>query len=474
MSSEQQKKVDKLEQIRLLHRAVSQPDVFKFIVLRYNHFSAVNEVERDLREFAPDRSLLRLRTEREDYYSLIQKIERHTGFVLIEDFQYLASTATFFIGFNQRRDYLSKLPIQLICFLPQGSEYLRICMDNLRDWWSIRNLVLELSVEVNFNVIESIPSIDSISTLGGITEADKRKELARILARIESLEPTAENSQLLLSLYPQAHQLYIDLGEYNEALPLAHTWLKVLERSEKPEAKQTEVWMALSENHWLLGNYEKSLRLGLKVAAAIEPDVSTKALLLADAYNNIAVAYGRMGDHGKHLEYNLKALHLREKELLPDNPALAQSYNNLAETYMDLGDYIQALEYHQKALAVWEKAFSLEHSDIASSYNNLAATYFGLGDYEKALTYNQKALSIREKVLGAHHPALAESYNNLALVYNDLGHDKKAIEYMKKAVDIFEQAFPEGHPNLQLARKGLKILEAAQHNKIKESNNQSQ
>lgn len=465
MSSENHNNTDWTEQIGLLHRAVRQADVFKFIILRYNHFSAVTQVEHDLQEFAPTRPLLRLRAEQEDYYSLIQKIEQHSGFILIEDFQYLAATPSFFIGFNQRRDYLSKLPIQLLCFLPEGPEYIRTCMDNLRDWWSIRNFVLELRVEIHLNEMESIASMNSISKLGGITEAGKRKELSRILGRIESLDLEAENSQLLLSLYPQAHQLYLDLGEYNEALLLAHTWLKVLESSEKPEAKQTDAWMALSENYWLLGNYTEALRFGLKVVSIAEKDVPQKELLLADAYNNIALSYGKIGDLERQLEYSLKSLTIREKKLSPNNTSLAQSYNNLAEVYRDLRDYSKALEYHQRALAIWKKVLPALHPDLAIAYNNLAADYSRIGDYYKALEYSANALGIREQVFGTEHPTMAESYNNLASVYHNLNDAEKALTYMRKAAAIFEKVLPREHPNLQLVQKNLKILEEEQQSK---------
>jgi len=448
VSSENHNNTDWVEQIGLLHRAVRQADVFKFIVLRYNHFSAVTKVERDLKELDPNRPLLRLRAEREDYYSLIQKIEQHTGFVLIEDFQYLASTAAFFIGFNQRRDYLSKLPIQLLCFLPQGAEYIRTCMDNLRDWWSIRNFVLELRVEVDVNVIESMPSIDSISTLGGITEADKRKELVRILARIESLKPTAENSLLLLSLYPQAHQLYLDLGEYSDALKLAETWLHILELHTYSKEERAFVYGAIGENYRLLGDFNLALEYDQHALAIREKVLPMEHPVLASSYNNLAVIYGELGEYKKALDYHQKALATWEKLLPPEHPDLAGSYNNLAGIYGALGEHEIALEYHQKALVTWGKVLPQNHPYFAGAYNNLALTYYELGEYQKSLEYNQKALSVYQKVLSPDHPNLAQSYNNLAVTYGALGKHQKALEYYLKSLDIREKVLSTEHPVL--------------------------
>ena len=312
-----------------------------------------------------------------------------------------------------------------------------------------------MRVEAALQTIHYISSTSRFSLLGGLIEVTKRTELDRILHRIKSLEKDQrsrhdEHDQLLLSLYAQAHQLHLDIGEYDKALLLAGIWLEALDYLTSPEEAKTGVWMALSENHWLLGNYTEALHMAFNVVSAIEQDSPQKETLLADAYNNIAVYYNSLGEFEKSLGYNLKALSLREQKLPLYSQAIAQSYNNLAETYRDLSNYSEALKHHQKALKIWEKTLTEDHPDMAASFNNIAAAYAGLGDYQKSLEYNLKALAIREKRFITGHPALAESYNNLASNLNELGDTEKALQYMRKAIAIFEKVLPDDHPNLQL------------------------
>lgn len=148
MSSNTSRPAEQAEQLRLLQRAVKHPEEFRFIVVQHNdRAAALAAVERELRQRWPERPLLHLQTKQEDYYSLIRRIEQHQGFLLLDDFEHLAQDPELYTGFNQRRDYLSTLPVQLLAFVFDDEDHLNIadCKEHLRDLWSIRNLVVELS-----------------------------------------------------------------------------------------------------------------------------------------------------------------------------------------------------------------------------------------------------------------------------------------------------------------------------------------
>jgi hypothetical protein len=147
VSSNTSRPVEHAEQLRLLQRAVRQAEEFRFIVVQHNDRpAALAAVERELRQRWPERALLRLQTQQEDYYSLVRRIEQHRGFVLLDDFEHLAENPELYTGFNQRRDYLSTLPVQLLAFVFDDEDHFNIaaCKEHLRDLWSIRNLVVEL------------------------------------------------------------------------------------------------------------------------------------------------------------------------------------------------------------------------------------------------------------------------------------------------------------------------------------------
>ncbi|RME12785.1 MAG: tetratricopeptide repeat protein, partial [Bacteroidetes bacterium] len=282
-------------QLKLLFRATVNPEEFRFILIQYNHFSLVGKVVQALKAKYPDRPMLRLKIADENYSSLIQKLTTHEGLVMIEDFNRLLDDPDMYVGFNQRRDRISRLPIQLICFLPEGPRYIRDCMEKLRDWWSIRNLVLHLRTEVPSEEKRTLEAPQEVSSLGGYNASEKKEELQRLLNRISELESTGEASELLDNLYSQALQILEDLGLYRQGLELAEKWLSKARQEGKTEVE------------------------------------------LANIYNWFGTFCQYLGEYQRAREFHQKALEIFEKNFGPDHPDTARSYSNLATVLQALG-----------------------------------------------------------------------------------------------------------------------------------------
>ncbi len=478
-------------------------DVFRFVIIEYNYYSVVKKITAFLHHLDPDRPLMSIRAEKEDYFSLVEKLTNNIGFILIEDFQHIATLPELFAGFNQRRDQISQRPIQFICFLPAGEQNIRACKDNLRDFWSIRDLMLKFEDYAPEQTEQTSTLLQtSISNLGGLDAKSKKNELKRLRARIKVLEKDASaNIELLSDLFSQITQISEELGEYQNALKWAELWVTLLRKYNRPELELVKAIGAKADNYFLLGDYDKALEIHNRSLEILERTLPAHHPDLARLYNKIAEVYDALGQYGKSLEYNQNALAIQKKVLPAEHPDLASSYNYIAVTFSHLGQLQKALEYFQKSLAIREKVLPAKHPDLANlynniaavynnleeyqkalefhlialeiggkllpadhpnlatSYNNIATTYADLGALQKALEYNQKALAIREKVLSAYHPDLATSYNNIAWVYNNLGNLEKALDYMRQGLLILEKALPAAHPNIASAKKSLALFE---------------
>ncbi len=448
------------EELKLLTRALRQPELFRFIILQYNHHGVIGTVEETLHKQFPERPLLRLRISDEDYYSLIEKITGHRGIIMVEDFDRLLDDPGLYIGFNQRRDKLSGLPVQLLCFLPPGQQHLRNCMEKIKDWWSIRNLLVFL--ESPPEAIHEHPALQeqrSISSLGGHEAKGKRQELARLTKRIKELEtaPGTEATGLLHQLYPQALTILKDLGEYKKGLELSEKWLALASHS-------------LSENSLDYANILSEKATFLKYLAEFSEakKLYKNALVIAQSsddeqkiavyQNNLALVLQALGDYAGAKGLLEKALASDEKNFGPGHPTTAVSYSNLAMVLEALGDYAGAKELLEKTIISAEKNYGEEHPQTAIYYSNLALVLKDLGDYAGAKGLLEKALASDEKNFGPGHPTTAVSYSNLATVLKDLGDYAGAKGLLEKALASDEKNFGPGHPTTAVSYSNLALV----------------
>jgi len=144
------------EEIRLLLRSIRDKH-FSFILVQYNHKSAVQLIKNRIAAAYPDRPTLDITTEGSTYRQLMDSIYGlPEGIAYIEDFDHLLKNSELYRGFNMRRDKISDQPIALIGFMLKGKANITRAMENIADMWSMRSLVAEIDVPVleqNFRFI---------------------------------------------------------------------------------------------------------------------------------------------------------------------------------------------------------------------------------------------------------------------------------------------------------------------------------
>lgn len=97
-----------------------------------------------------------------------------------------------------------------------------------------------------------------------------------------------------------------------------------------------------------------------------------------DAYNNLAIIYGRFGSH--------EGAIILCKAAIKMNPNSAKAYNNLGAAYGFSKDFEKSIEFSKKSIAL--------DPNFVPAYNNLAAAYYFTGEYDLAIKYSDMAVKL--------------------------------------------------------------------------------
>lgn len=160
----------------------------------------------------------------------------------------------------------------------------------------------------------------------------------------------------------------------------------------------------------------------LKAAESIQ-----YSLGIADAYAQLALAYGYQGNYEERTKHALTAIRMYEK---------MDNLGRVADNYAELGygmkyrDLPKALYYMQKGKAVAEAgSFQNELKDI---YNNYGVLKEIEGQLDSALFYFEKGLEIKEQMNDTI--GIPYSWSNLAGVYGLQENFSKSREYFNKSL----------------------------------------
>jgi hypothetical protein len=135
-----------MEETKPLFRLL-RTEAFRFIIVRYNHYSLVNRLKDDLLLHFPERPQNTINARNTDYRSLVDSYYKaENGFFFVENFDEVLSNPEIYSGLNQRRDKLALYPIALIVFISSSTDELfaRQIMEKMPDLWSFRSLILDL------------------------------------------------------------------------------------------------------------------------------------------------------------------------------------------------------------------------------------------------------------------------------------------------------------------------------------------
>jgi tetratricopeptide (TPR) repeat protein len=469
-------------------------EAFRFVIVRYNHFSFVQQLEKDLKRLFPDRSIKKVDAQKLDYTHISNAyFDLNEGFFFIENFddvlkeerdslgketpQYAEQNERrrgITAGLNLRRDRLAKYPIALFVFVPAttGELYAKTIMEKMPDLWSFRSWMLDLEMDSEQNVVQSSTlkaggdlRLGDDSVLLQPIDPSQQTELNRLLLL---LEKTPENEiAYRLTLYPQITDAAMEVGAYDKASTILDEW-----ETQANENDKGVIWVRKGSIATMFGNLEAALNLFEKSHLIFEKN-NDKA--------NIAVSFERLGNTHTHLGNLDKALGFYEernrlgKEMYaasPNNVAfkngLAISYEKLGNTHASLGNLDKALGFYEECNRLGKELFAANPNNVAFknllaiSYQCLGNTHTSLGNLGKALEFYEEYNHL-EKELYAANPNNVAFKNGLAVSYQYLGNTHTSLGNLDKALGFYdefnrlEKELYAANPNNVAFKNGLAI-----------------
>ena len=451
-------------------------EAFRFVIVRYNHYSLIKQLEQDLKRLFPTRSLQKIDAKKANYAQISKAyFAENDGFFFLENFgttlkeerDSLGKETSEMLtenerrrhitaGLNLRRDRLAKQPTALFVFIPATTDelYAKAIMEKMPDLWSFRSYLLDLEKEIesNFDTINDSKPNETILD----TKPQKRSaEFDRLLVLLAKTPQTEVAYRL--TLYPQIVAEAINTGQYTQALETLDEWEMKVSNDEKGE-----IWVQKGDVYQTTGKLDKAMNWYDRAKKLFEEGYATNPASerlkngLAISYERLGSIYQAQGNFEQALQYFKERAKLGE-ELHKSNPAseslkngLAISYEKLGSIYQAQGDFEQALTYfgdHQKLMQELYETNPASESlknGLAISYEKLGSIYQAQGNFEQALQYFEDETKLFEE-LHKSNPAserlkngLAISYCKVGGVYQVQGQSEQANPYFTQAKQIWE------------------------------------
>ena len=464
-------------------------EAFRFVIVRYNHYSFVEQLEKDLKRLFPNRPIKKVDAQKLDYTRITNAyFSLKKGFFFIKNFddvlkeerdslnvetpQYAAQNERrrhITAGLNLRRDKLAKFPIALFVFVPAstGELYAKIIMEKMPDLWSFRSIILDLEKDINITVKPNIVVEGEIERLFKIRDEitpfnpKQPTELNRLLSL---LKKTQKNEiAYRLTLYPQITDASIDSGDYESALSILDEW-----EDNTNESDKGLIWLKKGDVFTTIGKLEESLKHFEKALTFFE-NKEDKA--------NIAVCLERLGNTYTTLGNLDKALTFYEernrigKELYVANPnnvvfklGLGWSNQFLGNTHTSFGNLDKAIGFYGEMNHLFEELYAANPNNVdfknglAISYSKLGSTHTALGNLDKALSFYIEYNRL-EKELYVAYPNNVPFKHGLVISYLKLGDTHTTLGNLDKALVFYEDS-----------TKLMKELYAAYHNNVEFKN----
>jgi tetratricopeptide (TPR) repeat protein len=436
------------EETQPLFKLLRTP-AFRFVVVRFNHYSLVRRLQSDLLAQFPDRKVSTINTEKATYEEILKTyLEQEEGFFFLENFEDILKRdadslgkvtpemaknnkrrSSIAAGLNMRRDKLAKSPIAIVAFVfaSAGEHYARSLMEKMPDLWSFRSLLLDMKLEqekqeVLLNKFPKMhPKLErttDVSSLGGLSKEEKLSELDRLLVQVN--ETPASEINYSRNLYGQIAILQKETGQYNEAIKT----IGYLIENETDNENRFRLLIDKGDLFKATGNIDNSLVF------------FNKAKELAD--------------------------------ILEDNYLIWIALQRFGKVNMDLGNLYNALIQYEKALSIIQKLHEANPNDkmykngLAISYSNLGNAYLSLGHLNEAITSYEKDFQIAKELL-ADFPRNISFKTRLAISYENLGNFHFLVDNLDSALsnyrffNLLMNELYEAYPQNAEIKNGLAI-----------------
>mgnify|MGYP002854552874 CR=1 FL=1 len=243
--------------------------------------------------------------------------------------------------------------------------------------------------------------------------------------------------ELVAKYHNNLSSIYLELGEYNNALPHSVIALGLLQILGNQHLSLATTCNNIAKIYYHKGNITEAIKVQ-QLALKIWGDYyHNNHPYMATMYDNLGSELSRAGQYSGALECHNKGLKIRQAILNPNHPEIAINYDNIASVYIHLEDYEKARKYLNMSLSIFKQSPDNCGVEIATCYNNFGLLYCRLKQYSTSIDYYQKALSILKEDKGSRDKEAVILFN-MAGVYHSANNNKDALKYLDKASEIYE------------------------------------
>jgi tetratricopeptide (TPR) repeat protein len=469
-------------------------EAFRFVIVRYNHSSFIQKLEKDLIRLFPERPFKKVSAQKSDYQHITQAYYAlNNGFFFIENFDDVLKEARNSLnketpqyaeqnerrrgitaGLNLRRDKLAKYPIALFVFVPAsaGELYAKVIMEKMPDLWSFRSWMLDLQKEtsaernvVQGSTIEAKSDVrfgnDVIKTI----DPSQESEFNRLLALLEKTSET--ETAYRLTLFPQIVDAALESGRYEQAFSILEEWESLATDVDKPR-----IWIYKGDVLAIYGQLEEALALFEKAKSISEQNQDTNRISIA--LERLGNTYSALGNLDKTLGFYedftklMKELYAAYPNNVEFKNGLATSYSKLGETHTSLGNLDKALSFHEKCNRLQKELYAAYPNSVdfknglAISYSKLGEMHMSLGNLDNTLEFYEESNRL-EKELYAKYPNNVEFKLNvgwsnqfLGMTHTSLGNLDNALGFYEEMNKLFKELYAD-YPNNVDFKNGLAI-----------------
>jgi len=297
----------------------------------------------------------------------------------------------------------------------------------------------------------------SADVLEGMFEImDPARPMGRALTTRQMLDLGAErvNEELEDKPLVQARLLatlgeaYLNLGHFDEALPLVERSLAI--REQELGADHPDVAATLNTLGWVQywqGDFRssrESFNRSLEIRGGTTARVDSA---VAESIADLAFLEWRMGQFDIARELFDRALEIIEAAEGPYHKEVADVLYQKSLLLNSVGEYKDAIENLKRALTIRNEALGPDHSDVGWIQHAIGLAHMGLGDLETGRPYVERSLEIFEKQLGRDHWSVAFPLTKLAICEWEKGDNDAARELFERAIEIRRQSLSPNHPD---------------------------
>ncbi len=276
------------------------------------------------------------------------------------------------------------------------------------------------------------------------------QSIRRLLASgVERIDEDLRDRKLTASLLATMADAYAGIGDYEDALPLAHRSVEISEEIQDAD----DLWVA-ANRHILatvqihLGSFAaaaENLRRVLRVREAKMPRVHMD---YTHAANDLAVALMKQGKAREAEPMFREVLELQRALYGSVNEEVGLTLNNLGVLLQNSGDLAGAEPYLRENLQLKRRLLGATHPRVALAMNNLSLLLAEKGDLESAEPLMRETLQQASHFFGADHPNVAKTWSNLGFLLYRMGRQDEAEEALRESLLIRRDKLPTGHPDL--------------------------